>query len=242
VTARDVAIRIDRIEKLFGGLRPLRVTDFTLRADECVAVTGMDAANAEVLVNLLTGATLPDEGAIAVFGQPTSAISDPDQWLASLDRFGLVSSRAVLVEELSAAANIATAMTLTVEPMPADVLARVHHLAAEVGVPADRLDVPVGHLDPGLRACCHLARSLASGPRLLVLEHANALAGDRALAFGGVVADVARRRRLPMLALTADGDFAHVVAPRVLRLDPASGRLRNDSGWRGWWRRGIGKA
>lgn len=236
MSAREPVIRIAGLEKQFGGLRPLRVADLSLGADQGVAITGIDGPGAEVLVNLVTGATLPDAGDITVFGQATSAIVNADDWLATLDRCGLVSSRAVLVDDLSLAANIATAFTLSIDPIPARVLGDVRRLAAEVDLPADRLDARVGDLDADLRARCHLARALASGPRLLVLEHANVLAADQALAFGRVIARVARSRRLPLLALTADQRFARVVARRVLRFDPASGQLIADSRWRMWLR------
>lgn len=231
---REAVIRIEGLEKQFGGLRPLRIADLVVAADERVAITGIDGAGAEVLVNLVTGATLPDAGAITTFGQATSALANPDDWLAALDRFGLVSSRAVLVDDLSLAANIATAFTLSIDPIPDRVLDDVRRLAAEVDLPDDRLAVRVGDLDADLRARCHLARALASGPQVLILEHANVLAADHALAFGRVMVRVARRRRLPLLALTADQGFARVVAQRVLRLDPASGQLPADSRWGRW--------
>ncbi|MCX6538697.1 MAG: ATP-binding cassette domain-containing protein [Acidobacteria bacterium] len=234
MSAREPVIRIAGLEKQFGGLRPLRIANLSLRADQRVAITGIDGPGAEVLVNLVTGATLPDAGNITVFGQATSAIVNADDWLATLDRFGLVSSRAVLVDDLSLGANIATAFTLSIDPIPDRVLDDVRRLAAEVDLPADRFDARVGDLDAAFRARCHLARALASGPRVLVLEHANVLAADHALAFGRVIARVARSRRLPLLALTADQGFARVVAGRVLRLDPATGQLLADSRWRRW--------
>jgi ABC-type polar amino acid transport system ATPase subunit len=67
-----------------------------------------------------------------------------------------------------------------------------------------------------------------------VLEHANALLPDGAVAFGREIADVATNRGMAVLALTADGSFARAVAERVLALDAATGSLKDLGGWRRW--------
>jgi len=232
MSASEPVIHIAGLVKQFGGLRPLRLLSLSLGAAERVAITGMDGPSAEVLVNLVTGATLPDAGAITVFGQATSATVAADDWLAALDRFGLVSSRAVLVDDLNLVANIATAFTLSIDPIPDDVLGQVRRLAAEVDLPPSCFDTRLGDLNAADRARCHLARALASTPRVLLLEHANVLAADHAPAFGRLIAGVARSRQLPLLALTADEEFAGIVAPQVFKLDAATGRLLSDSRWR----------
>jgi len=55
--------------KDYGGLRPLRVRGLTVRPRDVVVLSGLDAIAAEVLTNLVTGATLPDAGEIRVFGR-----------------------------------------------------------------------------------------------------------------------------------------------------------------------------
>lgn len=232
MNASAPVIHIAGLEKQFGGLRPLRLSDLSLAANQRAAISGIDGPSAEALVNLVTGATLPDAGSVTVFGQATSATVAADEWLAALDRFGLVSSRAVLVDDLSLAANLAMAFTLSIDPIPDDVLDQLRRLAGEVGLSSDRFNSRLGDLDPADRARCHLARALASAPRVLLLEHANVLAADHALAFGRLIAAVAKRRQLPLLALTADQAFARVVAVQVFTLDAATGRLLADFGWR----------
>ena len=48
------------VSKHYGGLRPLRLAALAVGPGDRVAITGLDAPAAEILVNLLTGATLPD--------------------------------------------------------------------------------------------------------------------------------------------------------------------------------------
>ena len=56
------ALEITNLVKNYSGLRPLRIAALSLAHAERVAIAGIDAAGAEVLVNLVTGATLPDAG------------------------------------------------------------------------------------------------------------------------------------------------------------------------------------
>ena len=65
----------------------------------------------------MTGASLPDEGDVRVFGRSTAAVSDGDEWLASLDRFGIVSERAVLLEGATLMQNLALPFALDIDPV-----------------------------------------------------------------------------------------------------------------------------
>ena len=92
------AIEFENVVKRYQALRPLRVQHLTVAEGERVSITGLDRAAAELFVNLVNGSVLPDQGEVRVFGTPTSAIEDASEWLRSLDRFGVVTERAVLLE------------------------------------------------------------------------------------------------------------------------------------------------
>jgi ABC-type multidrug transport system ATPase subunit len=220
------------VTKAYGGLRPIRTERLELHRGERVALIGLDGAAAEVFVNLLTGASLPDQGRVSLFGRDTSSISDADEWLASLERLGIVSARAVLLDDLTLAQNLATSFTLSIDPVGDDVMAQVRRLAAEVGLEATALERRVADVPSEDVARCHLAKALALSPSLLVLEHANAIAGDGAAAFGRTTSEVMRARNLTGLVITADDAFARAAADRVLAVSPATGELTNRSGWR----------
>ena len=90
----DPVLELTDVSKDYHGLRPLRLANLSIAAGEQVALVGFDAPGAEVFVNLVTGATLPDRGTIRLFGRPTADISDADDWLSVVDRVGIVSRRA----------------------------------------------------------------------------------------------------------------------------------------------------
>jgi ABC-type transporter Mla maintaining outer membrane lipid asymmetry ATPase subunit MlaF len=129
----SAVLEIDGVSHDYRALRPLRIQRLTIAPGESVAVLGLDRAAAEVLVHLVTGAALPDGGGIRIFGRETTAIADADDWLATVDRFGIVSERAVLLEQLSVIQNLAMPFSLEIEPPSADVRARAAALAVEVG-------------------------------------------------------------------------------------------------------------
>src|SRR5215471_5757565 len=116
-------LQVSGVRKQYNALRPLRINDLTIDAGDRVALSGLDAGAAEVLVNLVTGASVPDEGEVRVGGRSTAAIADGDEWLASLDRFGIVSPRAVLLDAVTLLQNLAMPLTLQIDPVPPEAAA-----------------------------------------------------------------------------------------------------------------------
>lgn len=230
-------VRLRNVQKNYSGLRPLRIRELDVASGERVALGGLDGPAAEVLINLVTGATLPDEGAVTVFGRSTADIADGDAWLASLERFGIVSARAVILEGSTLQQNLALPFTLEIDPVPPSVAVKVAALAAECGIAAEELSRPAAGLPHEIRVRVHLARALALGPELLLVEHPTAdvpeagrlpLARDIAAAIGG--------RSAAALVVTTDVEFAEAVAHRSVALQPATGALVSWKPKRGWFR------
>ncbi len=234
----EVVIALRGVRKDYHALRPLRVEQFDLCQGECVALLGFDRVAAEVLVNLITGATLPDSGEVDVFGTSTRAITDADAWLAAMDRFGILSERVVLLESFTVEQNLALPFSLDVDDMPPAVRAQVRQLADEVGITTNWLPQSVARLDADAQLRVRLGKALALGPRVLLAEHPNAaLSPDDVPRFAADLAGIAARRHLAMVVMTADATFARAVSDRVLTWQPATGQLTRASGWRDWFTR-----
>jgi ABC-type lipoprotein export system ATPase subunit len=229
------ALEITGLVKNYSGLRPLRIAALSVAHSERVAIAGIDAAGAEVLVNLVTGASVPDAGEVRLFGQSTSAVVDGDEWLASLDAFGIVSERAVILEGSTVEQNLALPFTLEIDPVAPDMVARVRALADECGIGPEWIVQRAGDVPAEVRARLQLARAIALGPKLLLMEHPTAaLPETDRVTFGGLVARVCERRALTALMITLDTEFAAAAAQRTLTLQPATGRLV--AARRSWWR------
>ena len=231
-----LALEILDVSKDYRALRPLRLKRLAVGTGESVAILGFNQTSAEVFFNLVTGASLPDTGEVRLFGETTAAITDGEAWLSTLDRIGIVSDRAVLLEQLTVTQNLAMPFTLEVEPPPIEIRVRAERLAREVGLGESTWSTRLGATDAGVRARTRLGRAMAYDPKLLVLEHASAtLAASESSAFACDVRRLAADRRIAVVAATADETFARGVAARVLVLDAASGELseRRRSRWFG---------
>ena len=231
----SAALHISGLLKDYRGLRPLRIERLEVARGEHVAILGLDQPAAETLTNLITGASLPDAGDVQVFGRSTADIADSTAWLDLVDRFGIMTDRAVLLDGLSVVQNLAMPFSLDIEPPSAELRDKAIALGRSAGLSDDLWDRAVSALDGAARARVRLGRALALEPQMLLLEHPTA-GVDRAhvTALGGDIRAAAERRGAASLALTADAGFAHAVAARVLMLDPATGGLTQRR--RGWFR------
>jgi putative ABC transport system ATP-binding protein len=228
--------RLSGVIKDYRGLRPLRIESFVLEPGERTAILGLDQFSAETLVNLITGTFLPEKGDVHVFGRSTADIADADEWLATVDRIGIVTERAVLLDSLSVVQNLAIPLSLDIEPPSEDLRRQAMALGTEAGLGDNDWDRAVAELDGGGRARVLVGRVLALNPEVLLVEHVTARVPRPAVAaLAETIRATASRRGAAVLALTADLEFADACADRVLTLEPGTGRLVEKG--RGWLRR-----
>jgi ABC-type transporter Mla maintaining outer membrane lipid asymmetry ATPase subunit MlaF len=228
-------VQLRAVTKDYHGLRPLRIRELTLHPGRSLALLGLDEAMAGVLVDLITAGSRPDTGEVLVFGESTADVTDRERWLALLDRFGLISARGVLLEQMTAEQNLAIPLSLQVETMSAGLRAAVGRLADEVCIPAGRLSEKLAELPPPLKLRIRLGRALALNPQVLLAEHPNAaLSADEAQTFAKLVSNIARHRSVATLTCTADRRFAHAIAEQVVTLQPATGELKATGSWLRW--------
>jgi ABC-type transporter Mla maintaining outer membrane lipid asymmetry ATPase subunit MlaF len=234
--AGDVLVQLRKVTKDYRSLRPLRIEALDLHEGQTLALCGFDRMTAEILVDLITAAIVPDSGEITVFGHPTTAIADRNAWLQTLDRFGLLTERAVLVEQFTVEQNLAIPFSLSIDDLSADLRARVSRLAEEIGFSSADLQKQSGVLPPLGRLRLRLGRSLAMDPKVLLAEHPSAtLAPAETQGFAEDLKRIVKGRGIAALVLTADQGFARRAADDVLVLEPATGTLKSSSGWRRWF-------
>ena len=237
MTAAAPLIHLRGVVKKYQALRPLRIAEFSADRVDRLVLSGFDAMAAEMFVYLVTGAALPDEGEVIIAGRNTRAIETDTEWLASLDRFGIVTHRAVLLESTSVASNLALPLTVAIDPMTAEMRARVESDAVDVGLPLNKLDDPAHSLTAAERLRLHLARAIASGPELLMLEHPTATLTDPADsdAFGQTLNTLSTRRGFGFVAISEDTVFTESSGGRALKLNQRTGRI-GGGGLLGWLR------
>jgi putative ABC transport system ATP-binding protein len=187
-------------------------------------------------VNLVNGAILPDAGHVRVFGTDTADIGTESEWLASLERFGIVTPRAVLLEGATLLQNLALPITLEIDAVPDEVQAQVAEMARRVGLEASRLQERAGDVPADARMRVHLARAIVLKPQVLLLEHPTlGLSPEAVPGFALDVLRVVSEESLAVLAVTNDEVFSRVVAQRAYTLRAATGELVSAKAWRRWF-------
>ena len=230
IGAPGALVALRGVRKDYSALRPLRILALDLHAGRTTAVLGVDAAAAEVLVNLITATSLPDDGEVRVFDRPTAEVTDSDTWIGLLDHFGILSERAVLVEPLTVRQNLTMPHSLDVDAPPTDVRAKVDALVEELGLDRAAQDQRVGDASRAVRARVRLGRALALSPKVLLAEHPSALVDEEdAAALAADIARIVTARHIACLVMTADRAFANAVTGHVLELEPTTGELRRPS-------------
>lgn len=164
-----VAVRMTGISKSFSGIRVLHEVDFELRKGEVHALVGGNGAGKSTLMKILQGVYTPDEGQIAVDGQPVEIRSPHDARALGI---GMIFQEFSLIPTLTVAQNI----FLGHEPRAAggfiDDRASVRsarELFAEMG---EEIDPNARMLDlgTGYWQLTEIAKALAQDARVLIMD------------------------------------------------------------------------
>jgi ribose transport system ATP-binding protein len=172
------------VRKAFGGTVALDGVDLAVRRGEVCALVGQNGAGKSTLMSILTGAIAPDAGAMRLHGAPYVP-RDPRE--ARQAGVAMIYQELSLAPHLSVMDNIA----LGVEPPRQGALGALgivdRHAVRrsargaleQFGHSDIPVDAPVGELSPAAQQLVEIARALAFGCRVLVLdEPTSSLAHD----------------------------------------------------------------
>jgi ribose transport system ATP-binding protein len=172
------------VRKAFGGTVALDGVDLAVRGGDVCALVGQNGAGKSTLMSILAGAIGPDGGTMTLNGAPYAPRDPRDARQAGV---------AMIYQELSLAPHLSVMdnIALGVEPsrqgalgvlglVQRDAVRRSARAALEqLGHSDIPLDTPVGELSPAGQQLVEIARALAFGCRVLVLdEPTSSLAHD----------------------------------------------------------------
>lgn len=160
---------VSHVECSVPGRVLFRDLSFTVDAGASVAVVGPSGVGKSTLLNALLGFVKPSAGTITVCGQELSSLSARALTQMRREHIGMIFQDSELIEELTAAENIALVPLLAEAGV--DGLARGRELAQSVGVPPATL---AAHLSGGERGRVAVMRALASEPELLLADEPTA--------------------------------------------------------------------
>ncbi|HVG77989.1 MAG TPA: ATP-binding cassette domain-containing protein [Patescibacteria group bacterium] len=154
------------MSKSFGGVRAVGDVSFTLAEGELVGVMGPNGSGKTTLFNLIAGALRPDGGQIRFAGHAIGGLAPHRVCGRGVARtFQLVRAFA----GLSARENVLVGRLYGRDRHAAGAAAEADRLLSLVGL-GGRGDVPATQLTLIDRKRLELARALATGPKLLLLD------------------------------------------------------------------------
>ena len=169
----ELTVSMRRIAKRFGEVEALKGVDLDLRPGEIHALLGENGAGKTTLMNILYGMFKPEEGEIAVAGEPVEFRSPHDAIAAGI---GMVHQHFKLVPTLTVTENVvlgARGGPFLRKRELAAVSARLRELAERYG-----LDVQPGarvwQLSVGEQQRVEILRALYRDARVLILDEPTA--------------------------------------------------------------------
>jgi ribose transport system ATP-binding protein len=164
----------------FGANVALDDVSFEVRGGEVCALVGQNGAGKSTLMAILAGALKPDAGVMRLDGRPF----EPSNPLAAREAgVAMIHQEPSLAPHLTVMENIVLGVEPTRGPLATVDRARMRHIAedalGELGHSDIDADALAAHLAPAAQQLVEIARALASGCRILVLdEPTSSLAHD----------------------------------------------------------------
>ncbi|MGA2319180.1 MAG: ABC transporter ATP-binding protein [Solirubrobacteraceae bacterium] len=164
--AAGAAVTVDAVNKSFERIMALRGVSLEVEPGEAIAITGRSGSGKSTLLSLIGGLEQPDQGRVLIDGR--SIWKDPHPARARREIVGFIFQRHLLLESLSARANVEVAL-IGAGMRHGERRRRSLALLAEVGL-ADRAEHLPSELSGGERQRVAVARALANQPRLLLAD------------------------------------------------------------------------
>ena len=212
-------LRVESLQKSFGGLTVTSNVTFELAAGELHAIIGPNGAGKTTLINQISGLIAPDAGRIWFAGRDVTTLSAPKRAVLGLARSFQITS---IFPAFSAIENVALAVQAHSGSSfrffgraSAEAALNTAAMAAldEVGL-ADRAELLAGRLSHGEKRSLELAIALAMQPKLLLLDEPMAGAGrEESQRLIAVLSRI--KGRFPMLLVEHDMTAVFALADRI---------------------------
>ena len=160
-------LSVESVSKTFGGVQALRGASLSCEAGEILGLIGPNGAGKSTLVNAISGVLKPDAGSVRLAGREITGHGPEYCARAGVARtFQTIR----LFKELTVRQNVEVAH-ITCQSVRPDAAARigVDQLLAQYQLDGFA-DVPAGTLSYGSQRRLEIARALALGPSLLLLD------------------------------------------------------------------------
>jgi NitT/TauT family transport system ATP-binding protein len=217
---RDKVLEVRALRKTFesaqGPVEALRDLSFSVHRREFLSVVGASGCGKSTLVRILAGLEHASSGEVLVDGK---AVSGPGR-----DR-GMVFQGYTLFPWLTVEANVAFGLEMS-GMSRTTALGHALEWIELVGLKGFETKYP-HQLSGGMRQRVAIARSLAPGPRVLLMDEPfGALDAQTRAQMQAHLLQIWRNVDITVVFITHDLDEAVFLSDRILVLDPRPGRIR----------------
>lgn len=191
-----------------GEVEALRDVSFSMEEGEFVSIVGPSGCGKSTLLALIAGLETPDGGTIVIDGEPVRAPSE---------KIGFMPQRDQLFEWRSIWSNVTLGLELHHRDTP-ERRAHVRELLERYGLAEFAAKRP-SQLSGGMRQRCALIRTLATEPRILLLDEPfSALDYQTRLSVSADIYRIIRQEHKTALLVTHDISEAVSMSDRVVVL------------------------
>ena len=210
------------VAKAFGGVVALNGAEFDVGTDEIVGLVGDNGAGKSTLIKILSGNFPPDRGHIELEGQRVRFVSPADARAAGIET---VYQDLSLCPNLDTTANFFIGRELYRNVLGLRVLrkremeAQATKLVQGMGIDLPSVRTRVEFLSGGQRQAVSLARFVAWGRKLILLDEPTAALGVRETATAlDLIAQLHRDKHVSMILISHNLQHVFRIADRIVVL------------------------
>ena len=181
-------LRVERINKRFGGVSALVDLSFTIKKGEILGIIGPNGAGKTTLFNCVTGILKPDTGEISFFGERVTRV--PAHKVAKMGISRTFQIPRVILD-MTVLENVIPAASLRHQDM-GQIISAARKALNFVGLGTKENNL-AGTLNVSGKRMLEMARALATEPKLLLIDEAAAgLTESEVLEFNDKVRQINR--------------------------------------------------
>jgi phospholipid/cholesterol/gamma-HCH transport system ATP-binding protein len=204
--------------KAFGSQTVLDGITFELVSGQVTCVLGRSGTGKSVLLKLLIGLQLPDQGSICLQGRDIATAS-PKELNEARRKVGFLFQESALYDSMTIEENVAFPIRRNTTLSVDECHQRALQLLASVGMDRD-VDKMPADVSGGMRKRVALARALALEPAILMFDEPTAgLDPITAAEIAKLIVDLRERRHITSIVVTHDLHTARTIADRLIVLD-----------------------
>jgi len=168
-------LEVSGISVSFDGFKAINNLSFQINEGEMRAIIGPNGAGKTTFMDIVTGKTRPDEGAVT-WGEKNISLLRLSESKIAQQGIGRKFQRPTVFEDQTVSDNLMMSLNRDRRPWAAllyrrtrDDTARMGEIAGEIGL-AEHLERPAGDLSHGQKQWLEIGMLLAQDPRLLLID------------------------------------------------------------------------